>query len=106
MTLAERRMGQLLIHMEQAGEIAGKGGDRKSEKIKVAHDDLDNPKTLTDLEITKDQSARYKALANAPDEAFKLGVFKVDAFNVELSRLQSVTAGTLMPARMKRLSPS
>ncbi len=71
---AERSMGQILIEMEKAGEIAGKGGDRKSDKIKVAHDDFDKQKTLHDLAITKDQSSRYKALANAPDEAFESAI--------------------------------
>lgn len=63
-------MGQILIEMEKAGEIAKHGGSPGNQYTigKVAPHDLCSQKTIADLEITKDQSSRYKALANAPDD--------------------------------------
>lgn len=74
---AERRMGQILIEMEKAGEIAKKGGTgahRHQKSTDIARDDICKPQTLKDLDITLDQSSRYKALANAPDDAFESAI--------------------------------
>lgn len=72
---AERRMGQILIEMEKAGEIAGKGGNGSNQHgANVAPCDISSKNTLSDLGITRDQSSRYKALANAPDEAFESAI--------------------------------
>jgi len=59
---------------EKAGEIAKKGGTGANQNrsgADIARDDICKPQTLKDLDITLDQSSRYKALANAPDDAFE-----------------------------------
>lgn len=66
-------MGQILIEMEKAGEIQSRGGNRGNRSTGshsgiIAHDDIAKPKTIKDLDITLDQSSRYKALANAPED--------------------------------------
>ncbi len=55
--------------MEKAGEIAGKGGNGSNQHgANLVSREVCSQKTLADLEITYDQSSRYKALANAPDD--------------------------------------
>lgn len=61
--------------MEKAGEIAGKGGNGSNQHgANLVSREVCSQKTLADLEITYDQSSRYKALANAPDEAFESAI--------------------------------
>ena len=49
---AERRAGELLAEMEEAGQREKRGGDRKSKSSRA---DIDRP-TLKALGITRDQS--------------------------------------------------
>ncbi len=63
--------------MEKAGEIAKKGGTGANQNrslADVAPHDICGLKKLPDLGITRDQSSRYKALANAPDEVFESAI--------------------------------
>ncbi len=64
---AERKAGELLTLATVAGELAGRGGDRKSESRSSAT-------TLKDVGISADQSARWKQLASMPDEHFETAV--------------------------------
>jgi hypothetical protein len=59
-----RRVGQELIEARKAGEIQGRGGDRRSKDFKVTGGNFD----LSDLGIGKKQSAEYQDLARVPEE--------------------------------------
>lgn len=67
---AERKMGELLAEMKASGEMdSGMGGDRKSRSSDTTV--IDQPKTLSDLGITKDQSAKSQKLAQIPPTQFE-----------------------------------
>lgn len=62
---AERRGGEILQDMRANNELEGQGGDRKSKS------NSRTLKTLDDLGISKNESSRYKKLADIPEEAFE-----------------------------------
>jgi hypothetical protein len=64
---AERRVGELLIEMQERGERETKGGDRKS---KLQPGTLIPPK-LSDLGVSNTQSSRWQKLAAIDDDAFE-----------------------------------
>jgi hypothetical protein len=68
---AERRLGELLKEMGGKGERdIGKGGDRKSR----SHKGIVKSKTLSDIGITKKESARCQQLAAIPEEKFEKAI--------------------------------
>jgi hypothetical protein len=60
---AERKAGQLLAKMKKA---QGKRTD-----LVARGDQVDDRQTLSDLSVSKDQSSRWQALANVPEEEFE-----------------------------------
>jgi hypothetical protein len=76
---AERRCGELLAQMELAkgtrGQLVGPG-------VIGGKDDrppTDQPKTLSDMGITKDQSSKWKKLAAVPEAEFEDAISQVAA---------------------------
>ncbi len=61
--LAERRLGRDIATMQASGELADRGGDRKSK----SHDDT---LKLSDYDITKSQSSRWQAEARVSEDEF------------------------------------
>ena len=61
---AERRMGELLVHMAERGERAKSAPKTGRRKV------TSSPK-LVDFGISKNQSSRYQTLAKLDDEAFE-----------------------------------
>lgn len=61
---AERKAGVLLKQAEEAGQRAGRGGDRKSESKSCGT-------TLNDLGISRDQSSKWQQLADVPEDQFE-----------------------------------
>ena len=68
---AERKCGELLSEMEKA-----RGGDRGNQHTggKVAARDFGEPRTLSDMGITKDQSSKWQRLAAVPESEFEAAV--------------------------------
>lgn len=87
---AERRMGELIRAMQQAGELQTRGGDRKSnssqgslisgaaeegEKSNFADPSLiSEPQSLSDFGISHYQSHQYQRLADIPPADFDLAL--------------------------------
>jgi len=64
---AERKCGELLRDMEKA-----KGGWNARKKSCGSDERLqDEPKTLTEMGLTKDQSSKWQKLADIPEEVFE-----------------------------------
>ncbi len=59
---AERRVGQLLVAQPKAPGAKGRG------PIAVAAVDRNDPPTLAEQGLTKDESSTYQRLAAVPDE--------------------------------------
>lgn len=62
---AERRAGEMLKHSRESGERAGSGGSLRKES---------QVSTLSDIGVSKDQSARWQALAAMPADHFETAV--------------------------------
>jgi len=60
---AERRAGELLRDMDKA-----KGGNPQ---LLAADEGLDNPKTLSEMGLTYDQSSKWQKLADVPEDVFE-----------------------------------
>lgn len=63
---AEKLVCEKLIETKDSGEVAGRGGDRGNQYTGGKVDGSDNA-TLTDLGITRDQSADWQRRARMPD---------------------------------------
>jgi hypothetical protein len=63
-SLAKRQLGETIVKMQEAGELEGRGGDRKSKST---------PATLKlrDLAISKSESARAQEFASVSEEEFE-----------------------------------
>lgn len=66
---AERRAGELLRDMEKAKGAQGNPGGRGA-PIVQSSDATAQPKTLSDLGISKQQSSNWQRLAAVPEETF------------------------------------
>lgn len=66
---AERRAGELLAAMERNGERKGPG--RPANNNGSDAQPLDEPKTLDELGIRKDQSSRWQKIAALPEKEFE-----------------------------------
>jgi hypothetical protein len=64
---AERLIGQNLIEAKERGEIAGEGRPKK----------LSNTTTVSELNITRDQSAYFQQLARTPQEVVHRAINRV-----------------------------
>ena len=60
---AERRAGELLRDMDKA-----KGGNPQ---LLATDEGLDNPKTLSEMGLTYDQSSKWQKLADVPEDVFE-----------------------------------
>jgi hypothetical protein len=63
-SLAKRRLGEILAAAKAKGELAGQGGDRKSKSSLTTL-------KLSDLAISKDESAQAQAYAAVPEAKFE-----------------------------------
>jgi hypothetical protein len=98
---AERRAGQLLKEMGDAGERARGGGDLRKEL---------QPATLSDLGVTRTQSSRWQKLADLPDDKFEqrtVAAKKQAVSSVEANCGKARTTGRARSgARGQAVSPS
>ncbi len=72
---AERSLGAMLRDSERARGARCKGGTAGGQRPVVEHDDSRSP-TLTDLDITRDESSRAQRLAALPPATFEGAVAK------------------------------
>ncbi len=75
---AERQAGKLLIAMERSGERQKPQRPKRSHDVTVPQ----KSKTLTELGLSKNESAKWQALAKVPDEQFECSV-KEDGVHTE-----------------------
>ena len=73
---AERRIGELLREMRQTGERA-KAGDRGPSEGRGARPSVET-QTLSDLNITKDESSKFQQLAAIPQEKFERAIAQAE----------------------------
>lgn len=84
---AERRAGELVRAMIEAGELRGRGGDRKSKSN-------DSILKLSDLGLSSDESMQWQRIASIPDKVFENHISDTKESGAELT-----TAGVLRLAR-------
>jgi hypothetical protein len=82
----ERAIGSLIKRMQEAGELNGHGGDRKSS----IHDEtlifeINKPLTIADVGISKNQSYRWQTMAALPEERFEEAVLEAKENGWELT---------------------
>ena len=63
-SLAKRRLGETIVKMQEAGELEGPGGDRKSKSTPTIL-------KLKDLDLSRDESSRAKAFASVSEPEFE-----------------------------------
>jgi hypothetical protein len=73
---AERRIGELLREMKQTGERA-KAGDGGPSEGRGARPSVET-QTLSDLNITKDESSKFQQLADIPREKFERAIAQAE----------------------------
>jgi hypothetical protein len=73
---AERRIGELLREMKQTGERA-KAGDRGPSEGRGARPSVET-QTLSDLNISKDESSKFQQLAAIPREKFERAIARAE----------------------------
>lgn len=77
----ERELGNLIQKMQDKGELAAHGGDRKS----IYHDGILKPITLPDLNISHNQSKRWQDIAALPDDRFEAHIAEAKENGYELT---------------------
>lgn len=87
---AERRVGELLTHMAETGERAGRGEAQKSRPATIQ---------LDDLGVTKSQSSRWQQIAAVPEDAFEAHLSRKRKRHQPVSA--SETVRTLIKAERK-----
>lgn len=91
---AERNCGERLAEMEKAkGAANGTPGPGRGNVVAQRDRVYDQPRTLSDLGISKDQSSRYQRLAAMPEEHFETAIETAKA-----------AAGEVTSAHMLRLA--
>lgn len=70
---AERKCGELLRDMEKAKGAQGNPGGQGA-KIVRSNDTTAQPKTLSEMGVTKDQSSKWQKLAAIPEKEFEEAV--------------------------------
>jgi len=93
---AERRLGELLLEMPKDP------GGRRSEKPVVTPTGLEAVKTLKELGIKKDLSAKCQAIAAIPEEVFEKEISKATKANRELSTRNMARTGRHYKIRKDR----
>jgi hypothetical protein len=68
---AERRCAQLIREREMARGTRGQLAGREASGGRVIRPPEDQPKTLAEMNISKDQSANWQKLANIPEAEFE-----------------------------------
>lgn len=102
---AERRAGEMLTDMAKSGKRASTGGDKKSSSQPTTM-----IPTLSDLNVSRDQSSRWQKLAAIPDKTFEaaLAVVKEAAgggvTTAAMLRLGAARSTTQTPAERKPLT--
>lgn len=71
---AERRCGQLLNELEKAKGSQGQLQGRDSSGGSVVRPPEKQPKTLSEMGLTKDQSSKFQKLAAVPEDEFEAAV--------------------------------
>ena len=69
---AERKCGELLAETDKQSGARGKAGPGRGKNGVVQRDSvLEQPKTLAEMGITKDQSSKWQKLAQVPEREFE-----------------------------------
>ena len=71
---AERKCGELLRDMEKAKGVQGQLQGRDSSGGRVTRPPEDQPKTLSEMGVTKDQSSKWQKLAEVPEAEFEKAI--------------------------------
>jgi hypothetical protein len=90
---AERRVGQLLAEMDKAKGAAEPGTNRGATR---SHADTASPRTLSDMGISKTQSARWQQLAAVPETQFEAALASPD---------KPTTTGIISPPKQEPMDP-
>lgn len=77
---AARRSGEILLDMEERGERVGSGDMQNARQVNpvvvqgLPQGDQQKPVTLAELGVTKEQSSRWRKIAQVPEEVFEEAV--------------------------------